>query len=114
MTTPNPIPDAEELRRICHETLKQLRDGDKRRTYWEGVLCNYMLGLLQRLDAESAAQRSGAVPENCKLIALHTGDGWHLAVENQDGDEIAILAWPESWPGIMTDDDLTKCGFEVV
>ena len=53
------------------------------------------------------------IPENCKLIAAHTGDGWSLEVHNEHG-AIAMLAWPESWPETMTTKQLEAAGFECV
>lgn len=53
-------------------------------------------------------------PEECTLVAVHTGDAWQLAVEDRNGDEVAVLGWPKSWPEIMTTDQLKACGFEVV
>ena len=40
------------------------------------------------------------VPEDCKLVAHHTGDGWVLAVEDKrlSGNVLYYLAWPASWP----------------
>lgn len=53
-------------------------------------------------------------PEGCKLIAHHTGDGWHLAVEDNQGEEVAMLEWPSSWPDSVNADFLRNCGFRVV
>lgn len=53
-------------------------------------------------------------PEGCKLIAHHTGEGWHLAVEDTDSEEVAMLEWPASWPDEVGPDFLRKCGFQVV
>jgi hypothetical protein len=52
------------------------------------------------------------IPEGCKLVAANTGDGWSLEVFY--GDEcIAMIEWPESWPGIMSSDKLKEYGWEV-
>ena len=67
---------------------------------------------LEAIDALRAFSRD--VPEECTLVAVHTGDAWHLAVENRNGDEIAVLGWPKSWPEIMTTAQLKAAGFEVV
>ena len=55
------------------------------------------------------------VPEACVLTAHYTGDGWLLAVETHDLDDVvAILDWPESWPERMTDKELMLFGFKIV
>lgn len=54
------------------------------------------------------------IPEGCKLVAHDTGDGWYLAVEDRNGKEVAILAWPKSWPEKIFPDDLRKFGFEII
>lgn len=51
--------------------------------------------------------------EGCKMVAHWTGDGWHLAVQTQAGEEIAYLEWPEQWPEKMTTQALQLAGFEV-
>ena len=58
--------------------------------------------------------RARSVPEQCTLVAVHTGDAWHLAVEDCNGDEIAVLGWPNSWPETMVTAELKAAGFEVV
>lgn len=65
-----------------------------------------MLRFLTRPHKES--------PEECTLVAVHTGDAWQLAVEDRDEDEVAVLAWPKSWPDTMTADQLKAYGFVVV
>jgi len=57
---------------------------------------------------------SNEIPEGCKLIAHHTGDGWYLAVQDTEGNDIAILDWPDSWPEEMTTEQLRIFGFEIV
>jgi hypothetical protein len=54
------------------------------------------------------------IPEDCKLIAHWTGDGWYLAVQNAQGEDIAILAWPDQWPEKMTENALNLAGFQIV
>lgn len=54
------------------------------------------------------------IPESCKLIAHHTGDGWYLAVQNAANEEIAILAWPKQWGDTVSSQQLETFGFEVV
>lgn len=54
------------------------------------------------------------VPENCVLVAYDTGDGWYLGVRNGKGKEIAMLAWPESWPESMSPAQLKEFGFKVI
>ena len=52
-------------------------------------------------------------PEECKLVAVHTGDGWSLEVIDQKDECVAILKWPERFGNFMTADDLQKQGFEI-
>jgi hypothetical protein len=54
------------------------------------------------------------IPENCKLVAAHTGEGWSLEVHNKNGETVALLAWPESWHSEMMAFDLEQFGFECV
>jgi len=57
------------------------------------------------------------IPENCKLAAHNTGDGWALAVEaggDYGGDVLCYLAWPKSWPETVSTEDLRRFGFEIV
>lgn len=67
-----------------------------------------------RFKGEGSAASDAREPEGCKLIAHHTGEGWHLAVENAEGDEVAMLEWPPSWPDSVNADFIRKCGFQVV
>lgn len=56
-------------------------------------------------------------PENCKLTAHYTGDGWALCVEQSDSDGsdvLCYLEWPKQWPDSMSRAQLEKCGFEIV
>lgn len=52
-------------------------------------------------------------PEGCKLVAHNTGDGWALTVQDQNGDTVAMLEWPESWPEIMNADQIREAGFRI-
>jgi len=52
-------------------------------------------------------------PEECRLEAHNTGDGWILAAVNREGEVVCYLAWPKSWPETMTGKELTASGFEV-
>ena len=54
------------------------------------------------------------VPEECTLVAVHTGDAWHLTVEDRSGEGVAFLEWPKSWPETVNGDQLKAFGFEVV
>lgn len=54
------------------------------------------------------------IPEGCKLVALHTGDGWYLAVQDRNLNEIAILDWPFGEKEIKTSRELEACGFEII
>lgn len=51
--------------------------------------------------------------EECKLVAVDTGDGWSLEVHAPWGEVIAFLAWPKSWPETMTNIMLEAAGFEI-
>ena len=53
------------------------------------------------------------IPEDCILVAHNTGDGWYLAVEDKEGNEIAILAWPFG-DHTKTSKDLEGYGFKIV
>ena len=61
-----------------------------------------------------SVSHQSAVPENCRLVAHNTGDGWALVVENRDRDVVCYLAWPKNWPDWLTAADLECFGFEVV
>ena len=53
------------------------------------------------------------IPEDCTLVAIDTGHGYQLEV--RDGDHmLAILAWPESWPEIVSPSHLTVAGFKIL
>jgi hypothetical protein len=52
-------------------------------------------------------------PEDCKLVAEWTGEGWSLEVQTADGDTLALLAWPKAWPKTVGNSDLERFGFEV-
>lgn len=54
------------------------------------------------------------IPEGCKLVATHTGDGWVLTVEDSVGETICFLAWPETWPASVTTEQIESFGFEVI
>ncbi len=61
----------------------------------------------------------GKIPEQCKLVAHHAGDGWVLSVEltsleAQDAGDatVAYLEWPAKWPKRMTTKKLEEYGFE--
>ncbi len=53
------------------------------------------------------------IPEGCKLVAAHTGDGWILEVHNSADETIGFLAWPKTWPASVTAKQLESFGFEV-
>ena len=50
--------------------------------------------------------------EDCKLVAAYMGDGYSLEVLH-NGEVIAYLSWPKSWPDKVTDSFLIQCGFEI-
>lgn len=54
------------------------------------------------------------IPEDGRLVAHHTGDGWALSVETRGGETIAYLEWPEQWPETLKASQLKEYGFEVV
>lgn len=56
---------------------------------------------------------NSTTPENCKLVACWTGDGWYLAVQNEALEDIAILAWPFGEEE-KTTTQLEEYGFEIV
>ena len=53
------------------------------------------------------------IPENCKLTAAHTGDGWELAVVDSKQNLMALLDWPNAWPEIIGCEKLEEFGFEI-
>jgi hypothetical protein len=53
------------------------------------------------------------IPEDCKLIAHNTGDGWYLGVVDKDGDDIAILYWPYDDQS-KSAKELEAYGFEII
>lgn len=56
---------------------------------------------------------AGSPPENCRLIAHATGDGWYLAVQDTTGNDIAILKWP-FLEERLTASKLQDHGFQIV
>ena len=54
------------------------------------------------------------MPEGCILIAVDTGGGYSLEVQAPNGKTIAELAWPDSWPEIVTPAYLTVAGFKIL
>jgi hypothetical protein len=62
---------------------------------------------------EVGSEKEG-LPENCKLVAHNTGDGWFLGVQTAEGDDVCELAWPKKVPWSLTAADLERFGFEVV
>lgn len=70
-------------------------------------------------EALDALDRKNNPPEGCTLLAVDTGEGWELEVgyplgHENEGEAVALLAWPPSWPEQMTSAKLTEFGFEVV
>lgn len=53
-------------------------------------------------------------PEDCKLVAHNTGDGWYLGVQTKDYEDICSLKWPDSWPETVSTAFLKTAGFEIV
>jgi len=53
------------------------------------------------------------IPEDCQLVACHTGEGWLLSVEDRAGKTVAYLAWPFG-ATIKSSAELQRCGFETV
>lgn len=51
--------------------------------------------------------------EDCRLVAVWTGEGWSLEVQDRNHVAVALLAWPESWGQTMTNSELEACGFEI-
>lgn len=51
--------------------------------------------------------------EGCLLIAHYAGDGWHLAVHDGQGNEVALLEWPKVWPKEVDSKFITACGFNI-
>ena len=54
------------------------------------------------------------MPEGCILIAVDTGEGYSLEVQDTGGKTIAELAWPESWPERVSPAYLTVAGFTIL
>jgi hypothetical protein len=54
------------------------------------------------------------MPESCRLVAIDTGEGYALEVQDSTGETIAELAWPESWPDIVSPAYLTVAGFKIL
>lgn len=53
-------------------------------------------------------------PESCILVAVDTGGGYLLGVEDSRGNTVAELAWPESWPQTVSPDYLRVAGFKIL
>lgn len=54
------------------------------------------------------------IPEDGVLVAHDTGEGWALSVENETGDVVCYLKWPDKWPSTMTTKRLKEYGFKIV
>jgi hypothetical protein len=66
---------------------------------------------------ETTSELKGLVrlcPEGCILVAVRDADGWCLTVETTDGEEVAMLAWPETWPERVGPEYMHVAGFKVV
>lgn len=57
---------------------------------------------------------SNEAPEGCYLTAHDTGDGWSLEVRDYHGNLLGYLAWPESWPEVLSAAELREKGFGIV
>lgn len=53
-------------------------------------------------------------PEECRLEAHHTGDGWSLAAVDKNGEVVCYLAFPKAWGESINSNQLRSYGFEVV
>jgi len=53
------------------------------------------------------------IPEDCKLVACWSGDGWVLEVCDTAGDCIALLKWPECFGKKQCEYQLEQKGFEI-
>lgn len=53
------------------------------------------------------------IPDNCHRAAVHTGDGWLLEVQNQNGETVEYITWPSDWPASVDEAFLTAAGFDV-
>lgn len=47
-----------------------------------------------------------------KLVAIHTGDGWQLEVQDENGALIGCVEWPFG-DEEKTTSELEACGWEV-
>ena len=72
------------------------------------------MGQLRPDRPELRTKGNAMTPEDCILVAHWTGDGWALTVEDESGNCIAYLQWPNSLPETMTKQQLEEKGFEVV
>lgn len=64
-------------------------------------------------DSAAHASEPDLMLEDCTLIAHNTGEGWYLAVQNRDGDDIAILKWPWGDKG-KNAQQLEEYGYEII
>jgi hypothetical protein len=65
------------------------------------------------LLAEAATkEKGGDYPEECELVAVHTGEGWALYAE-KDGDVVAALRWNDVYGNRQTADELRLKGFRI-
>lgn len=67
-------------------------------------------------DSSGSAEFALSGHEGCKLVAVLDGCGesaaWTLEVENQDGEIVAMIEWPEVFGDWQTEGELIKKGFE--
>lgn len=64
-------------------------------------------------DAAIVSLEAVDQPEGCELVACHDGEGWSLSVED-NGQVVALIDWPSSWPAVLTGDELREKGFTIV
>lgn len=68
---------------------------------------------IRGLATTPGAPPRGKTPEGCTLVAVDTGEGYALEVLDGSGNTIAELAWPESWPAVVSPTYLTVAGFSI-
>ena len=90
----------------------------KRKTLIELKLCpDCEVGQSPQAGCDSGSNSTGGLcPEGCKLVAVLDGCGesaeWGLYVQDKDGNDIGILAWPDCFGERADENDLIASGFE--
>ena len=101
----------EELAKEVHHYVMQMSGHTD--PSWESATPKFREGLIRLLAPSRPTNVSDNPPENCKLVAVHDGDGWAFEVVDAQEEVVALLGWPQRFGSSMTATDLKREGFEI-